>query len=186
MSETSKDKPFEILGKQLKSIRIKRQESLAEASGAVEIDPEVLGNYEDGAERPAEDILLLLISHFAAKEDVATKLWELAGYSHDELPAQNVVNDLRGHAQNGVVVLPADARITYTDMVHVMVNNYGVVMNFMQTAGLGNQPMAVARLGMSREHAQSVLEVLQKTLALHDPKALSPENSKKPNEKTDK
>ncbi len=180
MSTAKNSQPFETLGAQLKRLREKRQQSLAEVSGAVEIDPEALNAIEEGVERPGEDILLLLISHFATKEDLATKLWELAGYNHDELPVQNVMNDLHGKIQNGVVVLPADARIVYTDIVHVMVNNYGVVMNFMQTGGPASQPLAVARVGMSREHAKSVLEVLQKTLNLHDPKSLTKESSPKP------
>ena len=37
----------------------------------------------------------------------------------------------------------------------------------MQTAGPGSQPTTISRLGMSREHAQSVIELLQKTLAEH-------------------
>lgn len=186
MSETNR-KPFKMLGGQLRTIREKRRESLAEVSGAVEIDPETLSVYESGIERPAEDILLLLISHFAAKEDIAAKLWELAGYDQDELPLQNAVNSTgAGHIQNGVVVLPADARIVYTDMVHVMVNNYGVIMNFMQSAGPNSQPLAVSRVGMSREHAQSVLEVLQKTLALHSgPRSLPAQNPKQPNDKAE-
>jgi hypothetical protein len=49
-------------------------------------------------------------------------------------------------------------------MIQVMVNNYGVIINFMQGAGPANQPLAVSRVGMSKEHARSVLEVLQKTL----------------------
>ncbi len=185
MSETNKDNPFESLGTQLRRLREKRQETLAEVSGAVEIDPDTLNAMEEGTERPGEDILLLLISHFAAKEDMATKLWELAGFDQDELPAQNVANNIQGHAQNGVVVLPSDTRIVYTDMVHVMVNNYGVIMNFMQTAGPNSQPLAVSRIGMSKEHAQSVLEILQKTLALHEPKSLPSKNSKHTNDKKD-
>jgi transcriptional regulator with XRE-family HTH domain len=156
--------PFHQLGVELKQTRQQRQESLAEVSGAVEIDIEVLAEYEKGAQRPAEDVLLLLISHFAVKEDHATKLWELAGYDQDEVPMTHMVNDDDGQAKSTVAVMPVDARIIYTDMVHVMVNNYGVVMNFMQGSGPNNQPLAVARIGMSKEHAQSVLEVLQKTL----------------------
>jgi hypothetical protein len=53
-------------------------------------------------------------------------------------------------------------------MIQVMVNNYGVIINFMQGAGPGSQPMAVSRVGMSKEHARSVLEVLQKTLEQAD------------------
>ena len=164
MSETNSDKPFRTLGSRLKNIREKRRESLAEVSGAVEIDPEILDTYEEGLERPSEDILMLLISHFATKDDVATKLWELAGYDQDELPVQNIVNDVRGQAQNGVVVMPSDARIAYTDMLHVMVNNYGVVMNFMQSTGGGNQPMLISRVGMSREQAKDIVKTLTNQL----------------------
>lgn len=186
MSEANKHYPFEPLGIQLRRMREKRQETLAEVSGAVEIEPDALTAIEEGTERPGEDILLLLISHFATKEDQATKLWQLAGYDQEELSAQNVVNNIQGQAQNGVVVLPGDTRIVYTDMVHVMVNNYGVIMNFMQTAGPNSQPLAVSRIGMSKEHAQSVLEVLQKTLSLHEPKTIPTKSSKHSNEKTDK
>lgn len=164
MSEKKRESPFHRLGSQLKQTRQKRQETLAEVSGAVEIEVEQLAEYEQGAQRPSEDVLLLLISHFAVKEDHATKLWELAGYDQDEIPSTHMMNDDDGQAKSTVAVMPTDAQIVYTDMVHVMVNNYGVVMNFMQGAGPNNQPLAVARIGMSKEHAKSVLEVLQKTL----------------------
>ncbi len=185
MSTENKQHPYKPLGNRLKQMREMRKESLAEVSGAVEIDTDALLAYEEGQERPVEDILLLLISHFSAKEDQATKLWELAGYDQAELPAQNMVNNTQGQVQNGVVVLPNDSRIVYTDMVHVMVNNYGVIMNFMQTAGPNSQPLAVSRIGMSKEHALSVLEVLQKTLSLQSPKAIQPKNSTQPHEKSD-
>lgn len=172
MSEANNQLPFKTLGSKLKGLREKRQESLAEVSGAVEIDPDVLQAYEQGSERPAEDILLLLISHFATKDEIATKLWELAGYDREELPMQQAGNSMNESISSTPVVLAANAPIVYTDMVHVMVNNYGVVMNFMQTAGSNQQPMAISRIGMSREHAQSVLEILQKTLNLSDPKSL--------------
>lgn len=172
MSESNKDQPFKTLGGKLKQLREKRQESLAEVSGAVEIDPDVLQSYEQGDDRPAEDILLLLISHFSTKDEVASKLWELAGYDREELPMQQAGNSMNETISNMPVTLAHGAPIVYTDMVHVMVNNYGVVMNFMQTAGSNQQPMAISRIGMSREHAQSVLEILQKTLNLSDPKTL--------------
>lgn len=180
MSEINKEHPYKTLGGQLKSLRMKRQESLAEVSGAVEIDLEFLQLIEQGIERPGEDILLLLISHFATKEEIASKLWNLAGYDQDELPLQtasnNIVNDM---TQQPTINIGVSTPIVYTDMVHVMVNNYGVVMNFMQTSGTNTQPMAVSRIGMSREHAKSVLEILQKTLSLSDPKQIPPQTDSK-------
>lgn len=155
---------FKPLGFRLKRLRQKRQESMAEVSGAVEIDIDELARIEQGKTCPSEDVLLLLISHLGVREDEATKLWELAGYDQEDVPAANIVNDADGQTKPMVMVMPVDARIVYTDMVHVMVNNYGVVMNFMQRSGLGNQPLAVARIGMSREHAESVISVLKEAL----------------------
>lgn len=189
MSEQPKPaRNYGPLGKQLKDLREKLQESLADVSGAVEIDVKELASFELGQLRPSEDILLLLISHFGAKDDEAVKLWELAGYNLDKIPGTYMVNDNDGQSKPGVMVMPVDARIVYTDMVHVMVNNYGVVMNFMQGTGPNLQPLAIARVGMSREHAKSVLEVLKTTLEQADrpagssPKKLSAPERAKPDE----
>ena len=170
---------FARLGGKLKSIREKLKESLAEVSGAVEIEQDLLEQFERGEQRPNEEILLLLISHFEVHDDEATKLWELANYD-DKAGQEDQLQILTS-------VMPGDMRIIYTDMVHVAVNNYGVVINFMQNGGLNNQPMAVARVGMSKEHARSVLEVLQQTLAQSEtpvqPKSLPAPRAKK--QKTD-
>lgn len=157
MSETYKsEQPFAPLGRRLKHMRVSRQESLAEVSGAVEIDIDHLEIIEQGKNRPSEDILMLLMSHFEIKEEAAEKLWQLAGYNP-------IVTD--NDNKNVVMITPDELKIVYTDMLHVSVNNFGVIMNFMQGGGSNGQPLAIARVGMSREHALSVLDVLQKTLA---------------------
>jgi len=57
-----------------------------------------------------------------------------------------------------------DNRVLFTDVVDIVVNNYGVIMNFMQT-GPANSSQMVARVGMSREHAKSILKILQTTIS---------------------
>lgn len=162
---TKPQKPFAPLGRQLKQLRERAHETLAEASGAVEIGVDDLASYETGNRRPSEDILLLLISHFGARDDEAARLWQMAGYNMDQIPATHLQNSGDGSVQPGLVMTVADnTRIVYTDLVHVMVNNHGVVMNFMQGSGPNAQPVAIARVGMSREHAKSVLEVLKTTI----------------------
>ncbi len=164
------EKPYKLLGDKLRNLREKHNESQSEVSGAVEIDLELLDRIERGAERPSEDILLLLISHFTAKEYEADHLWQLAGYSHSGSEHADMADHFT--PQPAMMILPMDARIVYTDSVHVMVNNHGVVMNFLQNSGPNNQTIAISRVGMSREHAGSLLELLQKTLAHSTPKAL--------------
>jgi transcriptional regulator with XRE-family HTH domain len=179
----SSPKPFHSLGTFIKQARQKTKETLAEVSGAVEIDIDVLSRIELGEQRPSEEILLLLISHLNVQDADATSLWEMAGYDkmHDDGAQTEQVKQV-------AFSMPLDIRIVYTDMVHVMVNDYGVVMNFMQNGGPNNQPLAVGRVGMSKEHAQSVLQVLQQTLNQAEQKPLqrrlpSPKTKK---EKTDK
>jgi transcriptional regulator with XRE-family HTH domain len=163
MDSKNSTSPFRPLGKKLKAMRDKAKETLAEASGAVEIDVRQLASYELGQARPSEDVLLLLISHFGVMDDEAVKIWELAGYTNGRTPIVHMVND---DPQVQQVGLSADSsRIMFTDIVDVVVNNYGVVMNFMQGSGPANKPSTVARVGMSREHAKSVLQILQVTLA---------------------
>ena len=45
-------------------------------------------------------------------------------------------------------------------------------MNFMQGNSVEGQPMIVSRLGMSKDHAKSVLEVLKQTIELNEQKQL--------------
>lgn len=157
--------PYEAFGSRLKRLRENTKESIAELSGAVEIDVCDLANIESGKAQPAEDIVLLLISHFALKEDEALKMWELAGYPQEKTGYSSIVADDKGLVQTAFIS-PGDARIIYTDMVHVNANRYGVVINFLQGLGASNQPMAVSRVGMSHEHAKSLIAVLQQTIKL--------------------
>ena len=86
----------------------------------------------------------------------------MAGYGMEKIPAAHLssveVSQLETTAKS-------DPKILFTDVVDVMVNNYGVVMNFMQGGGPNAAPASVARVGMSREHAKSVLQILQATLS---------------------
>ncbi len=159
-------RPYKTLGARLKRLREGNQESLAEVSGAVEIEIASLERLEGGDTRPAEDILLLLISHFDMKDEEATKLWKLAGYQEQDL---NLSDD---EEDKSVIVMPNENRVHYTDMVHVLANDYGVVVNFMQSAGLSGQPMIISRLGMSKDHVRSVIDILKRSLEQSEPKAL--------------
>lgn len=148
----------------------------------MEIEVDSLTAIEQGSKRPSEDILLLLISYFGIKDEEATSLWETAGYDKRHMHPHAYDEAVPGAPQQpGMIVMPIDVRVVYTDMAHVMVNDFGVVMNFLQTAGPNNQPLAVSRVGMSHEHAKSILELLQRTLAEAEQKALPPQapNAKK-------
>jgi transcriptional regulator with XRE-family HTH domain len=160
MNDMNKQLPYKPLGAILRHLRERNRESVAEVSGAVEIDEPVLGRIEAGSERPTEDILLLLISHFAVEDDKAAELWQLAGYdkgsAEDEREASN--------SRQQTLMVMIDPRVMYSDSMEVTANQKGVVLNFSQSAGQNDQPLTIARIGMSREQAKAVMGVLHQAL----------------------
>ena len=157
MSESNA--PFTTLGKHLKYVRKQLDQSLAEVSGAVEIEENRMARIEAGQERPTEDILLLLISHFGMQEQQALQLWELADYG-DELPDQ-IKPDIEHIVNKSVVMLLAmDTRTIYSDGVEADVTKAGITLSFTQAGGQ-SATTPVSRIGMSVEQAQEVLNTLQ-------------------------
>jgi hypothetical protein len=175
MSEKRSTYPFKPLGQKLKAIRQKYNETLTEVSGAVEIDQNMLERIEQGTQRPAEEILLLLISHFSLKDDDAAVLWRLAGYDQPHTQQDHDMRDEVGE-RNMVLVMAVDPRVIYSDGLQVTANASGVVMNFSQL-GEGKRPLVAARIGMSREQAHSVLHALHEALQRSEQRQLPPPSS---------
>jgi transcriptional regulator with XRE-family HTH domain len=169
--------PYQTLGKHLRYLREQSKQSMAEVSGAVEIDELILARIEAGLERPSEDILLLLISHFGMPNQEAIQLWELAGYDGDMPDQLRPSDEAQSATKNVVMLLAFDMRTVYTDAVDVNVTQSGLTMNFSQ--GSDQERLApVARLGMSFEQAEQVLKSLQNALLkakyMRGPKVLPP------------
>lgn len=171
MKEHGQEQPFKQLGERLKTIRQKLHESVAEVSGAVEIDEPTLTRIEQGDERPSEDILMLLISHFGMQDDEADGLWQLAGY---EQPRQHRHDHDQPDDQQGkaaILVMAVDPRVIYSDSIQVTANRNGVVLAFSQSNGTPNA-LTTARIGMSREQANAVIHTLQEALSRSEPRQL--------------
>lgn len=139
---------------------------MAEVSGAVEIDEKELSLIEAGSERPSEDILLLLISHFAVEDDKAAELWQLAGYdnSHDHQHDGGIHDHEASQSRQQTLMVMIDPRVMYSDSVEVVANNKGVVLNFSQSSPQPGQPLTVSRIGMSRDQAKMVMGILHQAL----------------------
>lgn len=146
-------------GQVLHNLRRTYHETSKELCGALELSVDYLDRLERGIEKPSEDLIEQLISHFNLDDNLANNLWILAGYPLEKIEDITV--------QTAYMPI-GELKIAYTDLVHVSVNNYGVVLNFMQNGGSQNQPVVVSRLGMSKEHAQSVIDVLTKTLTVSE------------------
>lgn len=182
MSDANTQIPFRPLGAKLRTLREKHHESVAEVCGAVEIDESLLERIESGHERPSEDILLLLISHFDVHDEHAAELWQLAGYDETR------VNDNDNHSSNmgpdrndsrtQAMMIMIDPRVMYTDNVEITANQQGVVINFGQTGATNSQSLTVSRIGMSYDQAKAIMGMLHQVL--YD--AENPGNSRRLND----
>ncbi len=155
--------PFITLGKHLKYVREQSRQTLSEVSGAVEIDEQRLERIEAGIERPAEDILLLLISYFGVQDREAVQLWELANYDGDMPDQIRPEGSAEFTAKSVVMLVGFDTRTMYSDGLDVIWNQAGITLNFTQTSGPA-QTLPVARVGMSYDQAEQVLQTLQQAL----------------------
>ena len=158
MPEPKRQSPFRTLGKHLKILRENQRKSLAEVSGAVEIDSDELERIEKGEERPSEDLLMLLVSYFDLQDHEAVLLWDSAGYIRGDKERFHGLDDPQ--TKIATILLALDVRVMYSDGIVVTGNESGVILSFLQRAEQ-DQPLPVARIGMSYTQAEEVLQVLE-------------------------
>jgi|GEM_PF-236342 hypothetical protein len=167
------EKPFASLGKHLRDVREQSKRSLAEVSGAIEIDEQSLRLIEMGQKRPEEDVMLLLISYFGVRDQEALHLWELARYDSDltdHIQFHESGNDSEAAALMGkpvIMMLAMDVRTMYSDGLEINWNQAGMTLNFTQTnSQASGQPPAIsiARVGLSYDQAELVLKNLEQAL----------------------
>lgn len=184
-------RPFANLGRHLKNVREQASRSIAEVSGAIEIDEKSLKLIETGQVRPEEEVMLLLISYFGVQDQEALHLWELAQYDSDLSEHLHFSQDREPEATTlmskpVIMMLAMDVRTMYSDGVEINCNKAGVTLNFTQASHQANNQapatVSVARVGLSYSQAEQVLQSLERAL-LHakyvgDIKLLPPPTNK--------
>ena len=149
--------PQQRIGGYLKQRRESLNESLAEVSGAVEINE--LSEIESGSILPTEDILILLLSHLDVEEPTARKVLKLAGY--DALQPDEVSGDEQLKQQ--MFVLMPGFQIQFADKAQVQKANDSVILNFYQPS-ITNTDMPIARVGLTKKQVRALISQLQAEL----------------------
>lgn len=162
MGNNDKPDKYVALGARLKFLREQWQQTLKDVSNSLEIDEKMLKAFEAGKIVPPAEILDMLISHFLLTEDQAQDLRDLAEDQKDEISGS--IEDML--SKQLVMFMPIDNKVVYTDSMQATVNDNGVILQFMQQTGNG-QSVPISKVGMSRHHAEKVIEVLQNTLKHH-------------------
>jgi len=158
------------LGQKLKSYRQSANKDIKDIAEAIESDTITITKIESGQHSLDEETLALLISHFKLDESQATELWKMAGYEAIELDGIDEINieqTQKIDKKQIRISLPSDVKVLYSDMAQVISNEYGVVLQFIQTAP-GNNAIVISRIGMSSKHAQSFAKMLQQNIDSQD------------------
>lgn len=170
-------------GSELKKYRIRMGESITQVSKSIGIDRSYLSKIENEHEIPPARLLNLLFSHYSITKDEALRLTSILNFTGSRIGGLVMFHDFFGGKEanekmekrqpkvnpqlpNVQLGLAADKTpILYTDSVFINSNQYGIVFNVAQSIDNQNQQI-VARIGMSRDHAAALAEVLAKHLAM--------------------
>lgn len=160
--------PYQALGSKIKYLREQWNQSLSEVSGTLEIEEQMLKAIEDGKTLPHDELLDMLISHFLLTDEQAQELRQMVD-SEKQFGIEALGSGLEDALMKQIAILmPADNKVVYTDGMQATVNDNGVILQFMQQQKPGGQQVPISRVGMSREHAERIIKVLQDTLQEHD------------------
>lgn len=166
MSKENRE-PYAAFGAKIKYLREQWRQTTTEVSTTLEIDEDLLKQIESGRILPADGLLDMLISHFLLTEEQAEDLRTLAIDSESQT-AEGLASGIEEMLMKQIVMyMPVDNRVVYTDSMKATVGNHGVVLQFMQSQPDGKSN-TVSQVGMSREHAEKIVEIIQKTLDHHD------------------
>jgi len=166
------DHPYRAFGAKIKHFRQQWKQSVSDVSGTLEIDEVFLKEIESGKVLPSENQLDMIINHFLLTSEQADELRGLASMQNDQQVAESLVGGVEDMLMKQLVMyMPIEQKVIYTDGMNVTVNRHGVVLQFTQNAAANAKNKAnnvVCQVGMSREHAEKVVEVLKKTLSEHE------------------
>lgn len=159
--------PYQVLGSKLRFLREQWNQSLSEVSGTLEIEEQTLKAIEEGKVLPHDELLDMLISHFLLTDEQAEELKQMVE-SEKQLGIEALGSGLEDALMKQIAILmPVDNKIIYTDGMQATVNDSGVILHFMQQQKPGGKQVPISRVGMSREHAERMVKVLQDTLQEH-------------------
>jgi Protein of unknown function (DUF3467) len=183
--KSNKNKPYELLGETLRRYRESTLKSVDDLAAVMELKVSEITELEAGNLKPTENVIEMFSSHFKLSDMEEDMLWEQAGYPdpemyqegfcpghdnefetcHDSVNAPHMPG-MPMFSDPGIthIVVPAESRVLFTDMSHVTTSTMGVNINFIQSNVPNLPPVVVARVGMSKEHAKQLIDILTEGL----------------------
>lgn len=155
-------------------MRDKTKKSLFEVSRVVGIDKTFLSKLENGDRRPSITVLNSLLNFYKADRSIFDELYALSGFPNVSSRNLNQLKTERKEVYGTMnqepvnrdsqpqtqINVPNNLPILYSDSVWVTASPFGLVFDFGQRMGPTSNVNVVSRVGLSKEHAVALLEVL--------------------------
>ncbi len=167
-------KMLKTFGNKIRAYRKKNGETITQAANTMGIGRSYLSKLEHSHEQPSQKVLSDLISHYSLSRVEAIRLSSLAGYEGGVVAANPIQRkevfkmtkkQIPEKKDFKEVKVPDNIQVLYSDSVFVTSSQWGIVFDFAQNVGPTNRQNVVARIGMSKEHARALMNVIQKRLA---------------------
>lgn len=164
-----------LFGKKIKNIRHQKGKNLLEVANAIGVDKSFLSKLENGIRRPSPSVLNSLLNYYKLDISTFNELYELSGLpsisSHNvgiehnlntkgKEVYKNMNQEMSSNQTGPQINVPNNLPILYSDSVWVTASPFGLVFDYGQRVGPTNQVNVVARVGLSKEHAEALLRVL--------------------------
>jgi transcriptional regulator with XRE-family HTH domain len=99
--------------------------------------------------------------NFEHKEDVSNYIDDIKTSESKNMVENTEKKNQETTAGKIDIHIPGDVKILYSDSAFVTAGNFGIVIDFAQMLGSTSNQQIVARVGMSKEHAEALMGVLQ-------------------------
>lgn len=180
------------LGNRLREFRKLLGRNISQVAHELDIDRSFLSKIENGHERPSRLLLNKLISLYSLTLEEVAEILSLAGYmdkpniftsrkqtspkvegKHFETVGNgkevfkimdDKPKDIQGPGAPINVEIDKNKPAVYCDSAFVTTNKYGLMIDFAQSVASTNNQIVTARVGMSKEHARALAQVLEREL----------------------
>lgn len=166
-------KNFIDFGRKIRAYRVSKDKSLSDVASSLGIDRTYLSKLENGHLQPSKKLLEKIIQYYDLNKSESSELYKAVGYGEkginmniegegvtrmeDKIPGSEIAKD-----SGAEVNVPANMPVLYTDSIFITSNPYGTTIDFATRLGTTNKHQVVARIGMSTQHLEKFIEILQK------------------------
>lgn len=150
---------FSQIGKAIRLYRTRNNDTLSNLAEYLGIDIGNLSKIETGKRKAPEQVLHKIAERYRLNPLEKNDLYISSGYPHYK-EVNYLYMEQNQNAQQVNVQVPGNLPVLFSDVAGVTSSPFGLVFDFGQRVGSTNQVNVVARVGVSKEHAEALLKVL--------------------------